>query len=609
MADATVLQARELTRRFGKISAVDAINLTVQRGERVGVVGSDGAGKTTLLQMLAGILDPSAGSCQVFGLDARKQSKTIAARIGYMSQGFTLYDRLSVEENLAFAARIRDVPDDVYQSHRNALLSMAGLADFTQRPAGNLSGGMRKKLSLCTNLIHEPELLILDEPGLGVDPLSRRQLWDMLDRFRQRQITTLVATSYMDEAMRCDRVILLSEGRLLADAAPAALLEHLRERVFNITIESPSVALDTITAILRQMRGIRSLQRLPDSVRCVTDSADFKLQAMRELPAGTVVKPTEPQLDDLFVLGSLSVEDSFSVADSLSGVGTLSTADTHKPVADMSIDVPVAVTGYATNGNHSGVLTKNLSVRFYDFIAVDNITLTVERGELLALLGPNGAGKTTLIRAWCGLVALAAGGATVAGEVVGTNNRELRRHIGYMSQKFSLYLDMTVGENLAFFANLYGLSGSAARSATTWAAAVTGLNTPLQTMAGGMSGAIRQRLALACSILHRPAVLFLDEPTSGIDPTSRYRFWEVIRGLASAGMTVIVTTHYLDEAAYCDRLALMMNGRLIAHGSRDAMAQSLGLAPDADMEALFLAALARADHSLPGDSAAKPGVG
>lgn len=187
MADATVLQARELTRRFGKISAVEAINLTVQRGERVGVVGSDGAGKTTLLQMLAGILDPSAGSCQVFGLDTRKQSKAIAARIGYMSQGFTLYDRLSVEENLAFAARIRDVPDDVYQSHRNALLSMAGLADFTQRPAGKLSGGMRKKLSLCTNLIHEPELLILDEPGLGVDPLSRRQLWDMLDRFRQRR--------------------------------------------------------------------------------------------------------------------------------------------------------------------------------------------------------------------------------------------------------------------------------------------------------------------------------------------------------------------------------------------------------------------------------------
>lgn len=603
MADATVLQARELTRRFGKISAVEAINLTVQRGERVGVVGSDGAGKTTLLQMLAGILDPSAGSCQVFGLDTRKQSKAIAARIGYMSQGFTLYDRLSVEENLAFAARIRDVPDDVYQSHRNALLSMAGLADFTQRPAGKLSGGMRKKLSLCTNLIHEPELLILDEPGLGVDPLSRRQLWDMLDRFRQRQITTLVATSYMDEAMRCDRVMLLYDGRLLADATPAALLERLRERVFKITIESRSMALDTIAAILRQMQGIRSLQRLPDSVRCVTDSADFKLQAIRALPAGTVVRPAEPQLDDLFVLDSLSVEDS------LSGVGTLSAADAHKPVADSPVDGSLAVTGFATDGDQSGVLTESLSVRFDDFIAVDDITLKVERGELLALLGPNGAGKTTLIRAWCGLVALAAGSATVAGEVAGINNRELRRHIGYMSQKFSLYLDMTVGENLAFFANLYGLSGSAARSATTWAAAVTGLNTPLQTMAGGMSGAIRQRLALACSILHRPAVLFLDEPTSGIDPTSRYRFWEVIRGLASAGMTVIVTTHYLDEAAYCDRLALMMNGRLIAHGSRDVMAQTLGLAPDADMEALFLAALAQADHSLPGDSAAKPGVG
>jgi len=238
-----------------------------------------------------------------------------------------------------------------------------------------------------------------------------------------------------------------------------------------------------------------------------------------------------------------------------------------------------------------------LSKNFDAVDAVVDANLEVTEGSVHSIIGPNGAGKTTLIRAICGLTAIAEGGAVVGGEAVSLKNRNLRRQIGYMSQKFSLYLDMTAGENLAFFANLYGLSGNTARAAVAWASAVTGLTVPLRTMVGDLSGAIRQRLALAGSILHRPAVLFLDEPTSGIDPASRYRFWEVIRVLASQGMTVAVTTHYLDEAAYCDRLALMMNGRLIAHGSRDALIETLALSPDTDMETLFLTAVARADSA------------
>ena len=561
------------------------ISFAVRRGERVGVVGADGAGKTTLLQMLAGILDPSSGDCRVFGLDTRRESKIIAARIGYMSQGFTLYDRLSVDENLAFSARIRDVPQDQYLARRNSLLQMAGLTTFTQRPAGKLSGGMRKKLSLCTNLIHEPELLILDEPGLGVDPLSRRQLWEMLDRFQQRQVTSVIATSYMDEAMRCDRVVVLREGQVLADGTPGALLEQLRGRVFSVTFSTSPEPLDDVSVKLRRLQGMRAIQRLPDRLRCVTDADDFKQLAMRELPANTVVTPAEPQLEDLFVLDSRTEVEMDCVEPPAMGNG------------EQASRFPVAAAKLDADKDRNGVQTQNLSIRFGEFTAVDRINLTIERGELLALLGPNGAGKTTLIRAICGLTAIAEGGAVVGGEAVSLKNRNLRRQIGYMSQKFSLYLDMTAGENLAFFANLYRLSGNTARAAVAWASAVTGLTVPLRTMVGDLSGAIRQRLALAGSILHRPAVLFLDEPTSGIDPASRYRFWEVIRVLASQGMTVAVTTHYLDEAAYCDRLALMMNGRLIAHGSRDALIESLALSPDTDMETLFLTAVARADSA------------
>ena len=566
MSESITLQAIDLSRRFGQNLAVANISITVPRGTRVGIVGADGAGKTTLLQMLAGILDPSSGSCRVFDYDSRRQSKKIATRIGYMSQGFTLYDRLSVDENLEFFARLHDVTNEQYQLRRNTLLQMAGLTAFTQRPAGQLSGGMRKKLSLCTNLVHEPELLILDEPGLGVDPLSRRQLWEMLDRFRQQEVTTIVATSYMDEAMRCDRVLLLQDGKLLADSTPDSLLEQLKGRVFSISFDSATAPEEVVAKALRRIQGTHSLQRLPDRFRCVTDDAEFEKRVASELRTNITVKPAAPQLEDLFVLHS------------------------GEQFGEKSLDL----TTLTPKKYNSGVRTENLSIRFGNFTAVDGVSLTVDGGELLALLGPNGAGKTTMIRAFCGLAVIDEGSAVVAGEAVSTTNRNLKRQIGYMSQKFSLYLDMTAAENLAFFANLYGLSGKVAQTAIDWASSVTGLNVPLQTLATELSGAVRQRLALACSILHQPAVLFLDEPTSGIDPISRYRFWDVIRTLVSAGMTVIVTTHYLDEAAYCDRLALMMSGRLISHGTRDELAHIGGLAPDTDMETLFLQAVARA---------------
>jgi drug efflux transport system ATP-binding protein len=566
MSSPEPIVAKGLGRQFGDNVVIEPLDVSVDRGQRVGIVGADGAGKTTLLQMLAGILDPTVGECRVLGFDTRREAKQVAARIGYMSQGFTLYDRLSVKENLSFAARIRDVPDELYRERSERLLSMSGLGRFTDRPAAKLSGGMRKKLSLCTNLVHEPELLILDEPGLGVDPLSRRHLWTMLDRFRSQGLTMVVATSYMDEAERCDRILLLEQGRVLADGSLEELLRPAAGRVFTVNAGDTGRGLRELSGILAQIDSVHSVQWLPDHLRLVMNADIAENQLAELLPKGTHLAAAEPRLEDLFVLRTdrRAGEQQFP---------ELARQD---------------------RGKEEGLVATGLSVRFGHFKAVDRVSFEAPSGELLALLGPNGAGKTTLIRALCGLVAIDEGNARVAGVSSGGGSTALRRQIGYMSQRFSLYLELTPWENLRFFANAYGLAGGAARAAIDWAREVTGLTDIPDKLTGDLSSALRQRLALACSLLHRPRVLFLDEPTSGVDPVARYLFWRVIRELAASGMTVLVTTHYLEEAAYCDRLALMLDGRLLAHGSRSSLNHSLGLEADATVEMLFTAAIEQA---------------
>lgn len=551
-----IVIARQIGRKYGQHSALRQVSLRLTAGERLGIVGPDGAGKTTLLQIITGILDPTEGDCQVFGLDSRKQSKRIASRLGYMTQGFTLYDRLSVDENLELSARLRGVDKGVYTQRREQLLSMAALDRFTGRPAGKLSGGMRKKLSLCTNLIHEPALLILDEPGLGVDPLSRRQLWDMLDRFRAQGVAMIIATSYMDEATRCDRVALLHQGELIAMDAPAAIRSRAAGRVFEV---SGGDTLESARALSRDP-AVRSVQVLPDRVRFQTDAA---AEPSERFPGALAATPT---LEDVFVL--------------------LATGPDKPEEIDAGTQRAITEGG----GFHADAVT----IRFGDFRAVDAVSLRAKKGEMLALLGPNGAGKTTLIRALCGLVRLSEGKADIGGYPLGSDQSALHQRIGYMSQRFSLYLDLTAAENLSFFAAAYGLAGQAKQTAIEWACAQTGTHPDVQRLVSGLSGAEQQRLALACSILHRPAVLFLDEPTSGVDPLARHRFWRLIRTLAAAGMTILVTTHYLDEAAYCDRIGLMHHGRLIAQGSLAELRQHAGTAADADVETVFVRLIERA---------------
>lgn len=564
------IDAKGLGRRYGKTWAVRDISLRIARGNIFGLVGPDGAGKTTLLQLLAAILDPSAGHCRVLGFDTVRQAPRVTSRVGYMPQGFTLYERLTVAENLAFAAKTRNVSPSQFTARRQRLLAMAGLTPFLDRAEGALSGGMRKKLALCTNLVHEPPLLLLDEPGLGVDPMSRRELWRMLEAFRGAGATIVFATSYMDEAERCDRLAFLDGGCILAQGSPNELRGHAAGAAF----QAPADPRSAVEELLMQAPEVIGFQWRPTGIRFTVDPhKGLSAYLRRDLERLGPVAPVAPTIEDVFVV--LRGGDARRVSTSGTQVAPYPIAALHDQSADR-------------------VQTSALTRRFDGFVAVDGVSIDIGAGEIFGLLGANGAGKTTLIRMLCGLLTPSSGMARVAGVDVGAQPDQLRRRIGYMSQRFSLYPDLTARENLNFFASAYGLRRREARDAIHWASAMTDLAGVAEQPVARLSGAVRQRLALACSLLHRPVVLFLDEPTSGVDPLARFRFWRLIGSVAAAGATVIVTTHYLEEAVYCHRLGLMHEGRLIALGDLSSLRAGLPGDAPTDMEGIFLAYIERA---------------
>ncbi len=548
------VETTRLGRRYGRIKALEHVDLQVNTGELFGVLGADGAGKSTLLRMLAAILDPTEGTCRIFSLDTVTRSNEVVSRIGYMPQGFSLYDRLSVLENLEFSASIRGVPSEVWAERRDRLLALTGLKSFAERRAAQLSGGMRKKLALCANLVHEPPLLLLDEPSLGVDPLSRRDFWKLLEEYRRRGTTIVMTTSYMDEADRCDRLLFLERGHPLATGTPT----ELRGRTKGAVYEIAATDLDHIEKTLLAAPHVRSVKRLPDRVRFVSDGK----VASPLLDADVSAERVTADLEDVFALleePQAVTSDLFIAAESRTNPGTT-------------------------------IAAANVVRRFGTFTALDRVSFSVAAGEVFGFLGPNGAGKTTLIRILCGLLKPDSGTAKVAGIDVARNPREVRPYIGYMSQRFSLYRDMTIAENLAFFSGAYGLTGNEQRQAVAWAKSITGLTGLEDRFVDEISAAVRQRVALAASLMHGPQVLFLDEPTSGVDPISRHRFWRLIRSLARGGITVFVTTHYLEEAVYCDRLGLMFEGRLVAEGDLARLRQALPPSmPRETVEDIFLA--------------------
>ncbi len=542
------IEADGLSKVFGGLTAVSGLSLQVFAGEIFGLVGPDGAGKSTSLRMLATIMDPSSGSARIAGCDVGKEAGKAKEHLAYMSQKFGLYQDLSVQENIDFYADLYGVPQKGRKARIDALLDFSHMRPFTRRRAGNLSGGMKQKLQLICALIHTPTVLLLDEPTNGVDPLSRRDFWRILHKLRQEKVAILLTTAYLDEAERCDRVGLIDQGHIVAIGTPVEIKGLMRGRI--LTIRSSQAR--SILALLKGRLSTLSANVFGDTVHLVShDILETEKQArglIRE--AGLVadqIQEARPSLEDVFV----------SVLDHEAGSSAGGQPDQGAIFSSKRIS--------ATGG--TVVQVEHLTRRFGEFVAVDDISFQVQRGEIFGFLGPNGAGKSTTIRMLCGLLRPSAGSGTVAGFDVQTEAEQIKLNIGYMSQKFSLYDDLTVEENIDFYGGIYGLNDRRLDGRRDWALEMAGLTDHRKSITAVLSGGWKQRLALACAILHEPPIIFLDEPTSGVDPLSRRRFWDLIYSMADQGITVFVTTHYMEEAEYCDRIALIYGGRMIASGS------------------------------------------
>ena len=455
-----------VSKSYGKVQALSEVSLTVGRSEVFGIIGPDGAGKTSLYRILCTLLLPDKGTAIVDGYDTLNQAKEIRRRVGYMPGRFSLYQDLTVEENLKFFATLFGTTVDEGYDSIKAIYSQ--IERFRNRRAGALSGGMKQKLALCCALVHSPRLLFLDEPTTGVDPVSRKEFWEMLGTLRQRGITIVASTPYLDEVRCCDRVAFLSQGQVMG-------------------IDTPDTILDRFAHIFNPPAPSRLCQR-----------------------------ETEEE-----------------------------------PVIEVS----------------------HLVKAFGNFHAVDDISFSVRRGEIFGFLGANGAGKTTAMHMLTGLNQPTSGNGRVASYDIRTEHEQIKRHIGYMSQRFSLYEDLTVSENIRLFAGIYGMKGEEIRQKTEALLHRLDFTDHRDDLVSSLPLGWKQKLAFSVSIVHEPSVVFLDEPTGGVDPATRRQFWELIYEAAGRGITVFVTTHYMDEAEYCDRISIMVDGKIKALGTPDDLKQ------------------------------------
>ncbi len=542
--------------------ALKRLDLSIDGGLVTGLVGPDGAGKTTLMRLLAGLLDPSAGRATVLGHDPTASS-ALRDRVGYMPQRFGLYEDLSVLENLTLFADLRGIVGAERRATFERLLAFTDLAGFTGRLAGRLSGGMKQKLGLACTLLGKPELLLLDEPGVGVDPVSRRELWSMVHELVADGIAVVWSTAYLDEAEICDRVVLLNEGDVLFVGPPAQLHERVRGRVFLLQGARTPPRLT-----------LKLARRDPSTCDGVVQGHRVRLLA-RE---GARLAPHAHGVDTTAYLESTAPRFEDGFVDLLGGA----------PPAESAL--VQAVPARPLDGQIV-IETHDLTKRFGDFTAADSVSIEVRRGEVFGLLGPNGAGKSTTFKMLCGLLAPTSGEARVAGVDLRRGRSAARQKLGYMAQKFSLYCNLTVAQNLQFFGGAYALRGKRLRESIARLVEVFDLEPLLKRAASSLPLGHKQRLSLACALLHGPEVLFLDEPTSGVDPLTRREFWTHINGVVERGVTVLVTTHFMDEAEYCDRILLMSRGRTVATGSPDELKRMAATAaqPDPTMEDAFIA--------------------
>lgn len=482
----SIVSVSGLKKHYDKVDALRGITLDVDEGEIFGIIGPDGAGKTTLFRILTSLLIADDGTASVDGLDVVKDYKEIRKRIGYMPGRFSLYQDLTVEENLRLFATIFNTT--IEENYSLVAPIYRQIEPFKTRRAGKLSGGMKQKLALSCTLIHAPRVLFLDEPTTGVDPVSRKEFWDMLGQLKAKGITIIVSTPYLDEVRRCQRIAFINNGEIQGIGEPEEILRRF---------------------------------------------------------------------SDIFCPAPLSHD--------------------------------------AAHAERQNVIeVEHLVKAFGDFHAVDDISFTVSKGEIFGFLGANGAGKTTAMRMLCGLSQPTGGKATVAGYDAASQHEKVKLNIGYMSQKFSLYEDLTIAENMKLFGGIYGMSGKEIKAKTTEMLEELGLEHERNTIVRSLPLGWKQKLAFSISIFHNPKIVFLDEPTGGVDPATRRQFWELIYRAADRGITVFVTTHYMDEAEYCDRVSIMVDGKIEALDTPDNLKRQYKAA---DMYGVFLKLARKAERT------------
>ena len=559
----------------GTTVALAGVGGAITAGRVTGLVGPDGAGKTTLIRMLAGLLTPDSGE-----IDIGVQTNNRAARISYMPQKFGLYEDLTVGENLTLYADLNGLDRAARETRFAELHRFTNLGPFTGRLAGKLSGGMKQKLGLACTLVVAPDILLLDEPSVGVDPLSRRELWQMVRALQETGIAVLWSTAYLDEAERCDDVILLHEGAVLDQGPPAKLTARIDGTAWRVTLPDGN---------LRKRDMQRAAAQLPDVVDAqirgrylnVVMTHAGKAPDLSPIAAlrGTVPERITPRFEDTY-LAALRGEE---------GV-----PEPSHPDAPAQVDAELA-----RKPDGPVIEARDLTRRFGDFTAVDKVSFTVSSGEIFGLLGPNGAGKSTTFKMLCGLLPASSGDALVAGFNLGHARADARGRIGYMAQKFAYLGHLSVLQNMTFAGGVYGLSGALLNERIEDALATYNLRSYRNTPCADLPLGIKQRLALACAVLHRPTILFLDEPTSGVDPITRREFWGRINAMADEGVTILVTSHFLDEAEYCDRMVIIYRGRLIAAGSPDDIKSAGGPKDTTSLEEAFIALVEQYDRDHP----------
>jgi ABC-2 type transport system ATP-binding protein len=600
-----VVVLRDVVKQFSTaertITALEGLSAEIEAGRITGLVGPDGAGKTTLMRLLTGLFRPESGSIRVLGIDAAAEGQRIQSNICYMPQRFGLYEDLSVAENLALYADLQGLVGPARKARFDQLMQFTGLGPFRSRLAGRLSGGMKQKLGLACTLVRPPRLLLLDEPSVGVDPVSRRELWSIVHSLVDQGITVLWATAYLDEAERCDTVLLLNEGRLIESGKPESFAERLKGRTFAVRTASGDrrAALHEILGLPHVVDAIIKGRDVRVLVSAQAD-ASYLDRCCADLTAGgATVEAVEPGFEDAFV--SLLKERDRQ------GEGAPAAAAASVAAAGGGARVePSAGPGMASapkpraggDAEEAVIEVAGLVRKFGDFTAVDHIDFKATRGEIFGLLGPNGAGKSTTFKMLCGLLPPTDGKALVLGIDLRRASAVARGRIGYMAQKFSLYGNMSVLQNLHFFASAYGLEGRARERTIEAEISEFDLHRYVDAISDALPLGYKQRLALACAIMHEPGVLFLDEPTSGVDPLVRREFWGRINAMAAAGVTVMVTTHFMEEAEYCDRIGIIYRGRLVAIGTPEDLKQEhrSSAVPDPTLEDAFVDLIERYDR-------------